>query len=334
MRSFSKQLACWGLLASCWTAAFADPVITNVAGDAWTGTTDCRKAEKDQFVRPSGAVVPRTIGNCYWLPGGSPRGYAVEGNLTLTSPTSGISTVDDPLRGTATAWGGASNSSYLPELHAIATSKAGAVSSGHSTGAGVTPGVYSSDWYGVADANIWIVQAYKYTGLTPYHLMVSGSFDSIFSVSGQDGKLAHSSFGVSIFGAAGYDPDEDGSCVLVGTCAAGSGNSLVPVYAKTGWQFLYDTGARSFTLDAWIDPGQEFLVGAAMDASACCGVEVDTSHTLKMVFGSSLDSPDTTLLSQLESIAVPGTVPEPGSATLLLTGGLALAWVRRRALRN
>jgi hypothetical protein len=294
--------------------AQAAPTLINAGLNGYSGTLDCRY---------------RTNGQCDWA-STNPTGYDMLGTTTLTS-TSAASQVVDPLRGTASSSANLSASSYLPELHAVASSN-GAYSPSLGN---ANPAIYTGEWSSIADANIWGVQAYQYDGLTPFDLTVTATLDSIFSASGQNGKIGHSGFHVSIFDAAGYSFTYDGldidTCPIRGAtarqCAGGP-----QVYAHN-FAGLYDTGSVSVTLHHTVNTGDRFYVGAFLDASVCCGETADSSHTLQMAFND---------FSQLSSFAVAGVVapaaavPEPTSILLMATGigGLIAARRRRRPMAS
>jgi hypothetical protein len=284
--------------------AQATPTLINAGINGYSGTVDCRF---------------QINGGCRWS-GALASGYSVDGSVSHT-PTSATSLVVDPLRGTASSTGYMSATSYLPELHAYASSN-GSYSPqlGNSD-----PTRYTGVWSAFADANIWGVQGYQYDGADPFELTVTATLESIFSASGDMGKIGHSAFRIGIFDANGYQFTYSGQdlCPLYpGTfgCAG------TPVPFSTGTDILYDTGSASVTLTHTVNTGDRFYVAASLDADVCCGQTVDSSHTLKMAFND---------FSQLSSIPVAGVaaaVPEPGNALLLMTG-LGILAARGRGRR-
>jgi hypothetical protein len=310
MNKFLAGTAYALLLLSSATVAAA-PIATTVGVGAATGTLDCART---------------TDGNCAWK-STSPTGYDSEGRLSST-PLSGASSVSDA-RGTASAWGEANFSSYLPSLHAYARSN-GAYTSDFSSLAGTRSGpsgTYTGAGSGVADANVWAVQGYQYTGTSPFELTVTAVLDSQFSASGDNGKIGHSGFRVSIFDARGYvfDPNQDSLDFSTSLCPLFNGPSRFCAGSPTVFAYAsdtqYDTGSISVTVSYTFNPGDKFFVGAFLDASVCCGLTADSSHTLNLAFND---------FTQLESIPVPGVVPEPGSVVAFVTGLLLLAGRRRK----
>lgn len=310
MNKFIPSSVCAVLLASS-AAVSAAPIATTVGVGAATGTLDCART---------------TDGNCVWK-STSQTGYDSEGRLSST-PLSGASSVSDA-RGTASAWGEANFSSYLPSLHAYARSN-GAYTSDFSSLAGVRSGpaaTYTGAGSGVADANVWAVQGYRYTGTSPFELTVTAVLDSQFSANGDNGKIGHSGFRVSIFDAQGYvfDPNQDSLDFSTSLCPLFNGPSRFCAGSPSVFAYAsdtqYDTGSISVTVSYTFNPGDKFFVGAFLDASVCCGLTADSSHTLNLAFND---------FTQLESIPVPGVIPEPGSVIAFTTGLLLLAGRRRK----
>ena len=296
--------------------AWAGPIPSTVGVGAFTGTLDCAKA---------------TDGNCLWRSAATPSGYASDGRTTHT-PISGASVVSD-IRGEARAWGEANISSYLPSLHAYARSN-GAYNpdfsglAGTPTRLGQPGAVYTGQGSGVADANVWAVQGYQYMGDTPFELTVTAMLDSVFSSNGNRGKIGHSGFRISIFDAAGYvfDPAQSDLGYTPSLCPIFDGPARFcagsPTVFDSGADTLYDTGEISVTIRHILNPGDRFFVGAFLDASVCCGLTADSSHTLDLAFND---------FSQLASIPVPGVVPEPASIAVFMTGLALLRRQRRKA---
>jgi hypothetical protein len=270
------------------------------------------------FVLPSHATPILTnigvngsllIGDCAMTASGSCRatGDFQIGNSVL-SPSFGAFGVSDMLRASANAFGQSSGTSYLPELHAYASSN-GAYSPPASHQQPGDTGVMSS----FADANIWGVQGYLYTGLSPFNLSVTISAHSVFSAD----YVGHSIFSASIFDANGYSFSygDFEFCPMYRRCAFTDPNlNITPFDYVEG--ILFNSGVQTLTLNHTVNSGDRFYVGAFLDANVCCGQTVDSSHTLNMAFND---------FSQLDSLPVPGVVPEPGS-TLLILMGLGLVW--------
>lgn len=287
------------------TLARATPTLTNAGINGYSGTVDCRF---------------QLNGICKWT-GTQASGYSMDGSVVRT-PTSATTLVADALRGTASSAGYMNALSYLPELHAYASSN-GAYSPalGNSD-----PSRYTGVWSAFADANIWGVQGYQYDGVEPFELTVTATLDSVFSAKGNAGKIGHSAFRIGIFDANGYrfDYSDDDMCplyVVVGGCIG-----TKPAF-DVGAGILYDTGSTSVTISHTVRSGERFYVGATLDANVCCGQTVDSSHTLQMAFND---------FTRLSSIPVAGVaaaaVPEPGSTLSMVTGLgiMALSLGRRR----
>lgn len=305
-----------GVLMMISSAVMATPTVTNVGVGAATGTVDCARTNN---------------GGCAWL-----NDYATTGLSTHTA-ISGSSSVSD-VRGSASAWGEANLTSYLPSLHAYATSN-GAYTSDFSSLAGTryrvgTPDIlFTGAGSGIADANVWAVQGYEYTGSTPFDLTITGTLDSIFSSSGAQGKIGHAGFLLSVFSTDGYvfDPNDtslasDSStiCPLFGrpssVCAGG------PTVYDSGRTSFSETGALSLTVGHRLNTGDKFYVGVFMDANVCCGLTADSSHTLNLAFN------DFTQLASIPVAGVAAVVPEPHSAFLFMTGlALLAACLRKRS---
>jgi hypothetical protein len=293
--------------------ALATPTVTSVGVGANTGTLDCARTSD---------------GGCQWR-GANPSGYDTMGTLTHTA-TSAASSVSE-IRGTASVYGEANLTSYLPTLHAYASSNGSYASdfsslAGTRFRAGPPEVLYTGMGSSVADANIWAVQGFQYTGSTPFELTITGILDSIFSSSGERGKIGHSGFGISIFSTNGYvfDPNDRGLEYSTSVCPFFNSPSrfcpadpTIYAYAR---DTLTDSGSLSLSVAHVFNPGDTFLVGVFLDASVCCGQTVDSSHTLNLAFNDA---------TNLVSIAVAGVVPEPGSV-FLFTTGLALIASRRR----
>lgn len=273
--------------------AQATPTLTNAGINGSSGTLDCR-------FRIDGTCAAK----------GSLTGYSMDGSLVRT-PTSATTLVVDPLRGTASSAGYMNATSYLPELHAYASSNPT-----YSPILGnADPTRYTGIWSAIADANIWGVQGYQYDGADPFNLTVTANLDSFFSVDGKGGTIGHSIFRIGIFGASGYQFTYGGldTCPLFPEafgCAA-----VTPAFA-VGYGALYDTGSSSVTISHTVNPGDRFYVGAFLDADVCCGQRVDSSHTLQMQFNSFVN------LSSIPVAGVPTAVavPESSSALSMVTG--------------
>ncbi|MDQ2821725.1 MAG: hypothetical protein M3Y65_15255 [Pseudomonadota bacterium] len=269
--------------------------------------------------------------NCRYLVAGgcngasnSPTGYNMMGSANYTS-TSATSSLHDTVRGASAHTAAyASPTSYLPELHAYASSDGT-----YSPALGnINPSLYTGEWSAFADANTWGVQGYQYDGATPFDLVINIRLNSIFSADLSSSlRLGHSAFQIAIFSIEGYDFNRDTFCPM--NAAASYACPGVRIYARTE-DTLHNTGTVETTLHYLVAQGARFYVGAFLDANVCCGQTVDSSHTLRMAFN------DPSLLS---SIAVAGVLPldaevdEPGGMALLVAGlGLiALIINRRRA---
>ena len=240
-----------------------------------------------------------------------------------TISAASISSVTEDARGKAAVSAEISATSYLPSLHAYAYSNPAA------TGAPGAPYGGASR----ADANVWGVQGYRYTGDTAFLLTMTATLDSIFANTAQSARNGnHSGFRVSIFDTAGYafaysdvNNQSDEMCPIMQAAPLRFCTAMPQVYAF-GSKTLQDTGSISTTLSYLLQPGQAFYVGAFLDASVCCGATVDSSHTLNLLFNDA---------NNLDSVAVPGAfvdVPEPASLPLTALGVALLFGLRRRAL--
>lgn len=283
--------------------AQATPTLINAGINGFSGTVDCRF---------------RLNGTCSWS-GSLASGYSMDGSVVRT-PTSATTLVADPLRGTASSAGYMNATSYLPELHAYASSNgAYSPSLGNSD-----PSRYTGAWGAFADANIDGVQGYQYNGADPFELTITATLDSSFSADGQHGAIGHSGFRIGIFDANGYvyHYDNRDLCPLFAT--VGGCRGTTPAF-DVGMGTLYDTGSTSVTISHWVSSGDRFYVGATLDANVCCGQTVDSSHTLQMAFN------DFRLLSSIPVAGIAAAaVPEPGSALLMTAGFGALAFIGRR----
>lgn len=298
----SKSWGVWLvlLLLSGW--AQATPAFTNAGLDGYSGTLDCRYL---------------ITGGCNGAAGTS-SGYNMLGTRSYT-PSSATSALTDPLRGTASTAAYASATTYLPELHAYASSNGNyAPALGNAN-----PALYTGAWSAFADANAWGVQGYQYDGATPFDLTVSITLDSIFSAALTPTRLGHSSFQVAIFGTDNFSFTRDGYCpTLLSSAIFCPG---ITTFARAD-NILYDTGSVSATLHYLVAPGARFYVGAFLDANVCCGQTVDSSHTLTMAFNDP---------TQLSSIAVAGVLPvaevdePPGLPLVLLGTAVLVLWMRR-----
>lgn len=266
----------------------------------------------------TGECAETATGGCSW----TSIDYASSSSITRSSGT--FSRADAP--GTAAASGNASATSYLPELHAYARSNPAHTHSGP-----VPPWMPTATglFHGLADANIWGVQGYRYIGEGAFDLSITATLDSGFSSTGRGGPAAHSSFHVSIFDTAGYSFhyqgfDDDGLndlCPILASSRTRDCLDNYPTVFDHANGFLSESGSTTLTLHHWVNPGDEFYVGAFLDATACCGITVDSSHTLKLAFND---------FTQLVNVDVPGVVPEPGSSTLIGLALTGLVMVRRR----
>ncbi len=204
----------------------------------------------------------------------------------------------------------------MPTLHAYAyTNPATSV---------VASGPYGASVF--ADANVWGVQGYRYTGATPFLLTLTATLDSVFTQANPELELNHSGFRVSIFDIEGYEFGyftDYGSrvaapelCPLIMASPGGLCPTMPTVHAFER-KLLLGTGSVSATLSYLVQPGQAFYVGAFLDAGACCGSTVDSSHTLNLAFND---------FTQLDSVAVTiAEVPEPSSTLLAVLALVMLA---------
>jgi hypothetical protein len=251
-------------------------------------------------------------------------------NITPNSAAFGRSDAS----GTAASSGGVDAASYLPQLHAYAQSNAAYT---HANNGSVIVPPRITDATGMiaayADSNIWGVQGYRYTGVVGFDLTVTGTLDSLFSASGQQDLFGHSSFSISIFDAAGYAfsydlTDAAGQnttiCAILNHTFSPTCPTTATIYDAAG-AFLYDTGSTTVTVHHWVNPGDEFFVGAFLDANVNSGITVDSSHTLRLAFND---------FTQLESVDVPIHVPEPETFALMGLGLFGLAATRNRKQRG
>jgi hypothetical protein len=250
----------------------------------------------------------RVSGSCNW------DGFTGYDGSHVYSPTGFSSQAVKP-GGIAQAWSEIDPGSYLPSLHAYASSLQDIAATPEKPLGGSTQ----------ADANIWGVQGYTYAGDAPFLLTVSATLDSIFTNPGPAVQGKHSYFRISIFDVNGYAFAYSGvdTCPLLLAAPDRYDCKVMPTVHAWNTGSLQDSGSVTVTVSHWVNPGENFFVGAFLDASACCLGTVDSSHTLHMAFNDA---------SQLDSFAVPGVIPEPDG--LLLTGLALLALVRMRKSHN
>ncbi|TWI70171.1 hypothetical protein IP91_01251 [Pseudoduganella lurida] len=291
MRSLFISLpAICGILSGTVNGA---PVQSSFAADAFSSTYDCR--------------YRADTGKCALYPG------AITPNGTSTRWPTGASSSAADARGQAWSLATADAASYLPELKAYASSAADYVNPSGGTS--------------MADANVWAVQGYRYTGATPFTLTVTARLDAVFSGAAGNHADNHSLLAVSLFDTDGYTFDYDparpggGTCPITGMMASPNpGCAHTPEVFAHHDEFLRDSGAITVTLSYLLKPGQAFYVGAYVDANVCCGGIVDSSNTLTMQFN------DASLL-----VDYPVTLVPEAQTWLMLLGGLTvLAWSRHR----
>lgn len=269
----------------------ATPTQTSFAADGYSSTWDCRYRADMSRCNP---VNPTLNGSTTHWPGGASSSAA-------------------SARGEAWSLAVADPGAYLPILKTYASSNPNYV-----------PAAPNGDT-SMADANIWGVQGYRYTGATPFELTVSVTLDSQFSPAVSGAGYNHSFFAVSLFDTEGYTFDynlnaQSGSSCPILRTASGPGCANLPEIFARDQRFLYDTGSVTTTVSYMLHPGQTFYVGAYLDANVCCGGVVDSSHTLTMRFNDA---------AMLDSFAV-AMVPEPGQWALMLTGLVLLSGFARR----
>ncbi|MDN4052804.1 PEP-CTERM sorting domain-containing protein [Massilia sp. YIM B02763] len=284
-------------LAAFALPAAATPTLTSLAVNADTSLTDCTW------------TADRT--RCAWTSGNMAVG-------AKSFSAAGVSSAASGPAGYAAASGEIDRASWLPALHAYTRSDGNYASAGPYGGSGR------------ADANVWAAQGYRYVGAAPFLLTITATLDSVFSQPDRDRLGIHSSFQLSLFDTAGYrfgygslnDTSLPELCPILPSASAPGCEHAPAIFAHDG-DMLHDTGAITATISYLLQPGQEFYVGAFLDANACCGATVDSSHTLRLAFND---------YSLLESRAVDGaiTVPEPGSLALFALAAGALVHVRRR----
>ncbi|GGX99601.1 hypothetical protein GJV26_07645 [Massilia dura] len=273
-------------------AARAAPVQSSFAADADSNTWDCR-------------YLPDR-GSC------SSQGTFTPPNGTTTQWATGASSSASDIRGEAWSLAVADPGSYLPLLKTYASSNPNYVSPSGGTS--------------MADANVWAVQGYRYTGTTAFTLTLTATLDTVISANAANFAGNHSLLAVSLFGTDNYTFNYDPATRTGSTCPitgpinpqfCGQGPAMYAHYHE----FLEDTGTAVATLSYTLSPGQTFYVGAFIDANVCCGGSVDSSHTLTMLFNDA---------SMLVDFPV-ALVPEPGGWMMLLVGVVMLGgWKGRR----
>lgn len=241
--------------------------------------------------------------------------------VTSVSAT-GIGSVAQDIRGTAAVSAEIGTDSWLPVLHAYASSNPDYAGTGPYGGSAR------------ADANVWGVQGYRYVGDTPFLLTVTATLDSVFSRPDSDSQGNHSAFFLSLFDTAGYafgyaPPDvfQTELCPIV-YIPGRYGCEAVPAVYDHANRMLHDSGTISATIAYLLQPGQSFYVGAFLDASVCCGATVDSSHTLRLAFN------DASLLVNAP-VAGALAVPEPSTLPLTALAAAVLLGMRlRRRMRG
>lgn len=224
--------------------------------------------------------------------------------------TGAAASASDP-RGSSWATAAADTGSYLPLLKAYSSSNGAWGNAGDAT------------W---AEADIWAVQGYRYTGSVPFTLTVNARLDaSITSIPGAENP-AYGTAAISIFPTTGYtfewsqESAAGGVCNIFLTPSWPNCANMSEVFDQHGDE-LYDTGSFELMVSHRIQPGETFYVGAYLSVYGCCGASVDASQTLTMQFN------DATFLEDYPVTLV----PEPGMWAMLLAGliGFALSRYRR-----
>lgn len=205
----------------------------------------------------------------------------------------------------------------LPVLKAFAVSRGSPLLPGNSD-----PKYTGQTGY-IADANIWAVERFRYTGSVPRTIKLSASAQTSIgsSISSSRNVIGHSRMSIAAFTGADYRFDEDG------VCAFGTFNGCTSHTTPLANLAAYLDPAVSWNVfEIFIDvtPGQEFYVGGFLDANVCCNAYVDSSHTMRMAFDDN---------SNLEVLEVPGLpsfeIPEPVSISLFLVGIMAIAFNKK-----
>jgi hypothetical protein len=217
--------------------------------------------------------------------------------------------------GTSSVGGQFNNMHYLPTLGAYANSS------------GVPPSIpnpnparYTGKTDTISDANIFAIARYRYNGPYTTQLSLSALLETEIYLPNKDARLGHSMMRIGVFDDNHYDYSVDGICPLISN-SLGCHSRIVPISQLD--ISLSSTGRRTLEILYTVAPGQEFYVGAFLDASVCCSGLVDSSHTMTMQFS------DTTYL---ELLAIPGApisaVDEPPASMLVGIGLLFLLLIR------
>ena len=184
------------------------------------------------------------------------------------------------------------------------------------------PSKYTGQTGTMMDANIWSVARYRYNGSSPNQLSLRAALDTEIHLPEDNPLLGHSLMRIGVFTSNDYNYSIDGICPIGGFtgCSTNStnlGNLSVSLSSTDRWilEILYD-----------VLPGQEFYVGAMLDANVCCNGVVNSSRTMTMQFS------DTTNLELLSVAGAPiNAVDEPPTVLLAAIGLILLISIRKKS---